>query len=1013
MKVILSAPRSNRVEVISMPLRLDKQTAQDYSVVVEDPDPDASDPDEWREFFSQFGEVASISIALDNGHLISLLADCRVSKIARAISEHRQFKSVEVVNKVQTTEEQTPEGQTVNQRWMENEVNRTTKSLVKVSTLFGGDPERRDAMLSQLVEDAVQRKYPVARVFCIFEHEAGQRCCLDKLSNGIVAAVFDIGDLKPEHKFRGQNVLKVVEAPEPTDVIWERLNRRTNIQTLRYLVASNSFVFFCFGLSVVLIGRVSSMESQYSHIYVACTVSGLTSFVPIVIEAAVDGETHTNRSGVERAILVKTFIFDVLTSTFAIWMFTPFEQTLDPVYLDQVQQVLVFDSMIGPLVQWLQPWVYFKRRWLAPIVKNPNLQGSYFGGRQICVGSELGHRLSTMQLGFFAVAILPLGLGVTCLAFLIAYWTSKHGLFRRWLRLPNYGTSLMTMCCLFTYLSILVSMVMTGQFYAGWPFDKVCFDDGDRANEPYMCNRRPGAFFFTNAQRWMSPDQRLLVLTCKWCTLVFAVVLFLWWVTAGAVWSTKALFVGYTDGVGQAQGNPYTTVDEIQAYIPFIGHSLLETPLLCCDQTLFDNEYVHFQGDPTLFDIYADADLITSTDLSKVDMSHLFSVCKFYPTIDNPDPTRKIDDGDHQLGKLWIIIEKVVGAKRGGLSGARHMGVKLKYRKGIFHTDNRKADDAEYNEEFLVLITDLDKSLELSVRDYSLAKMRKLGITSLDMKSMVDGFPKAGGSVSRALPLIKQASSIPCTLTPLAKDATLRVKYTWEPNEIYVKMQAKCKVRILTANQLHSIVLKERSHDRVEFTMETAGTPSYLGGQAGGSQGAVVDRSVAEADTPLVSGEIFNRASGAAPSELTRALPAPTIPNAAYAEAGTQQMSVATESRVARHPSPQWEEKEPEVRDVGTQWEDQGGKKEEPPVLIGMQDPRFAHFTGTNPLVGGHPPSRQSLSSVVRPPVQRPTSEPARAASAGGILDVVQFANPAPSTSSGKVNSQGPVRFLC
>ena len=199
-----------------MPLRLDKQTAQDYSVVVEDPDPDASDPDEWREFFSQFGEVASISIALDNGHLISLLADCRVSKIARAISEHRQFKSVEVVNKVQTTEEQTPEGQTVNQRWMENEVNQTTKSLVKVSTLFGGDPERRDAMLSQLVEDAVQRKYPVARVFCIFEHEAGQRCCLDKLSNGIVAAVFDIGDLKPEHKFRGQNVLKVVEAPEPT-----------------------------------------------------------------------------------------------------------------------------------------------------------------------------------------------------------------------------------------------------------------------------------------------------------------------------------------------------------------------------------------------------------------------------------------------------------------------------------------------------------------------------------------------------------------------------------------------------------------------------------------------------------------------------------------------------------------------------------------------------------------------------------------------------------------------------
>ena len=42
MKVILSAPRSNRVEVISMPPRLDKQTSQDYSVVVDDPDTDAN-----------------------------------------------------------------------------------------------------------------------------------------------------------------------------------------------------------------------------------------------------------------------------------------------------------------------------------------------------------------------------------------------------------------------------------------------------------------------------------------------------------------------------------------------------------------------------------------------------------------------------------------------------------------------------------------------------------------------------------------------------------------------------------------------------------------------------------------------------------------------------------------------------------------------------------------------------------------------------------------------------------
>ena len=29
-----------------------------------------------------------------------------------------------------------------------------------------------------------------ARVFCVFEHEKGQRACLEKLSNGLVAAYF-------------------------------------------------------------------------------------------------------------------------------------------------------------------------------------------------------------------------------------------------------------------------------------------------------------------------------------------------------------------------------------------------------------------------------------------------------------------------------------------------------------------------------------------------------------------------------------------------------------------------------------------------------------------------------------------------------------------------------------------------------------------------------------------------------------------------------------------------------
>ena len=57
------------------------QTAQDYSILVKDPDPDARDPDEWYQFFSQFGEVASVTVALKNGQFLNDLARQRYVRL--------------------------------------------------------------------------------------------------------------------------------------------------------------------------------------------------------------------------------------------------------------------------------------------------------------------------------------------------------------------------------------------------------------------------------------------------------------------------------------------------------------------------------------------------------------------------------------------------------------------------------------------------------------------------------------------------------------------------------------------------------------------------------------------------------------------------------------------------------------------------------------------------------------------------------------------------------------------
>ena len=57
-----------------------KQTATDYSVVVNNPPPDAYDCDEWRDFFTQFADkqVVAVTVALDNHELLRKLLNRRI-----------------------------------------------------------------------------------------------------------------------------------------------------------------------------------------------------------------------------------------------------------------------------------------------------------------------------------------------------------------------------------------------------------------------------------------------------------------------------------------------------------------------------------------------------------------------------------------------------------------------------------------------------------------------------------------------------------------------------------------------------------------------------------------------------------------------------------------------------------------------------------------------------------------------------------------------------------------------
>jgi hypothetical protein len=117
-----------------------------------------------------------------------------------------------------------------------------------------------------------------------------------------------------------------------------------------------------------------------------------------------------------------------------------------------------------------------------------------------------------------------------------------------------------------------------------------------------------------------------------------------------------------------------------QAFIPEVIQPGLDYPLLACDIEGFDPEYISWDGDHASNSLFVDAardiEEICPHMLTNMNGS-LFSVCKIYPTKDNPDPTDKIDEGDNCDGIMWVELVSQRLSKR--VSSASAVIVPLSY----------------------------------------------------------------------------------------------------------------------------------------------------------------------------------------------------------------------------------------------------------------------------------------------------------------------------------------------
>ena len=175
-----------------------KLTASDYSIEVANPPLDAYDPDEWRTYFEQFGSVKYVTVALHNEDLVALLVKRRL------LLQNLAFK-------IKGRTDDTAPLQFVPRQVAEE----YTAKYEKLMTV--------EAKCRQYL----QRQYVVSAIFVTFEKEASQRKALQELTVGkihIAANNTRALSSNQELLFRGNRVLDIEEAVEPSAIRWQDLD---------------------------------------------------------------------------------------------------------------------------------------------------------------------------------------------------------------------------------------------------------------------------------------------------------------------------------------------------------------------------------------------------------------------------------------------------------------------------------------------------------------------------------------------------------------------------------------------------------------------------------------------------------------------------------------------------------------------------------------------------------------------------------------------------------------------
>jgi len=633
----------------------DKITTSDYSVHVKNPPPDAYDPDEWRDFFSQFttdgDQVTCVTVTLNNEELL------------RNTFYYRNFRG-QLLRKIPADTDVDDEAATRAAIAKYTEENGSSyyiqsgcigwvlRTLVvpplNIFNMMLPADKLYDKMLQLKlkIKELQEKEYQVSKIFVTFETEEGQRTALSALQLGR----FDIMSknkkaVAPSCLFRRQ-LLHVVQPAEPNAVRWLDLDVPPQTILIRR--------FLTFLITIVLIA-IATVCIFYARRGVGPFFSGIlttafNSTIPQVIKILMWFEPQHTEGAFQTSLYLKITLFRWVLTAIVPQIITPHTSTLGSASSDlipTIRGILVSECWLTPLLRLSDYMTNFNKHVIAPRAQNQEEMILWFQGTFYNLGERYTDLTKILFVVFFYSALCPFVFVFGFIILTVQYAVDRFSLFRLWGWNPVLGADLAQFSRKYMFLACLAAFAIVSSYiFAQFPYDNICdvenapdgfagnytnvtFANGEpvyggKPNEGDVTVSQGTAVAFCSQTRsgwtgwsfpatervqgdgltWFTDSQELITYVYGWTAVAVVAVIVVYLFGRSAVDLAKSIFTGVYQPEGDSQNIDFSCNMEIFGYVPqlkFGGHPF---PYLCCDIDNIDQDLVGWNDASHSYDYY-------------------------------------------------------------------------------------------------------------------------------------------------------------------------------------------------------------------------------------------------------------------------------------------------------------------------------------------------------------------------------------------------------------------------